>query len=470
MKFAPLVLVLGVAAVAEAAPRPERVPITKDQASLRLPGGPPPSRTIFMNDCKPGGCNIFVGSEDSRRNRSTVARRTSLVPEFPYSEATWAATLACVRETYAQFDITVTDVDPCPDPNSGCTTPHWEIVVAGQPADISYPNDAGGVSPFDFQDCSIIENSITYAFAEVLGNDVDTLCWVIAQETAHSFGLDHEFLGADPMTYLQNPSSKRFQNVLADCGEFEARQCYCGRNRQNSVAELLAIFGQAPPSPPTVEILTPLSGQGLEPGFVISAEVSDNQGIQLVEVLIDGNEITETVSPPYAFNAPASITSGAHTVEVRATDLFGAQGSAQVQVLVGGPCDDAEDCAPLGSTYTCVGGRCVPGPGAEGGLGEPCAEGNDCASTVCAVKDGENRCAYPCAPGGSDCPGGFQCLDTGGGNGLCWPGEGGGCLGCASGSGGDRGAQPIVPIAAGLVIGALLVRRRRVTVAPLRDR
>ena len=120
------------------------------------------------------------------------------------------------------------------------------------------------------------------------------------------------------------------------------------------------------------------------PGF---EEVTDNQGVQLVELLIDGTEITELASPPFAFNAPASITSGAHTIEVRATDLFGTQGSATVQVLVGGPCDDADDCSPLGDTYTCVGGRCVPGPGAPGGLGEPCAEGNDCASTVCAVKD-----------------------------------------------------------------------------------
>jgi hypothetical protein len=465
--FATVATVLCLATAAHAAPaKPERVPIAGDQAHLSKAGGPPPSRLIFMNDCKPGGCNIVPGNEDSRRNRSTIARRTSLVPEFPFSDAVWAETLACVRETYARFDITVTDEDPCPDPNSGCTTPHWEIVVAGTPADISYPNNAGGVSPFDFDECSIIDNSITYAFAEVMGNDPDVLCWVIAQETAHSFGLDHEFLATDPMTYISNPTSKRFQDTLADCGENEARQCYCGRNKQNSVAELFAIFGTAPPSPPTVEITAPVAGQGVDPGFRVGVEIEDTQGVQMVELVVDGVVTTTLLSPPWAFNAPADLVTGGHRVEVRATDLAGTPGTDSVEVLVGGPCDAEDDCAALGDTYTCVGGRCVPGPGTDGGLGEACDSPAECASGMCATLNGENHCAEPCSPGGvAQCPGGFACLENGAGGGLCWPTESGGCLGCSSG--GATGADPLLPIAAGLVIGALLVRRRRDTVRAL---
>lgn len=476
MQLPVLALVTGAAlavaaTIAHAAPPlPERVPVGPSDANLwpRPALGPapgpgvlpaePPSRTIFLNDCKPGGCQIYVGSEDSRRNRSTVARRTSLVPEFPYSQTTWDRTLACVRETYARFNITVTDVDPCPDPAAGCTTPHWEIVVAGQPSSISYPNDAGGVSPFDFQDCSIIENSITYAFAEVLGDDVDTLCWVIAQETAHSFGLDHELLGADPMTYLQSPASKRFQDTLADCGESSVRDCYCGRNKQNSVQEIMAIFGAAPPTPPVVEITSPTAGQAVEPGFVVAVEIQDDQGVNRVELLIDGQVNLTLETPPFAFNAPPSLAPGGHRIEVRATDVNGTPGSDAVEVLIGEPCDRPGDCASLGETYTCVGGRCVPGPGAPGGLGETCTGASECVSGLCATKDMENHCAEPCAPGADQCPGGFQCLDDGLGGGLCWPGEAGGCLGCATGG----GASPIAPIGAGLVIGAILVRRRRV--------
>lgn len=461
-------LITAAAAHAAPAAMPDRVPVDRDRATLRLPGGAPPSRTIFVNDCKPGGCQIYVGSEDSRRNRSTVARRTSLVPEFPFSDATWAATMACVRETYAQFDINITDVDPCPDPNSGCTTPHWEIIVAGQPSDIAYPNDAGGVSPFDFQDCSIIENSITYAFAEVMGNDPDVLCWVIAQETAHSFGLDHEFNALDPMTYIQNPKSKRFQDEVSPCGESGARQCYCGRQGQNSVWELLQIFGTAPPSPPTVEITTPGPGVAVDPGFRVGVTIEDNQGIRQVDLLIDGQVSTTLLSPPWAFNAPVSISAGGHVVEVRALDLAGTAGSDSVEVLVGPPCDTPGDCSALGETHTCVGGRCVPGPGAPGGLGEDCDAPSDCVSGLCATLDMENHCAESCAPGGSDCPGGFSCLDNGAGGGLCWPGESGGCAGCAS-SGDGRGADPLLPIGGGLLVALLLVRRRqRATVAAVR--
>ncbi len=460
-------------------PRPERMPIGPDQASFRprpllgvdgtaiaAPGvlpAPPPSRLIFLNDCKPGGCQIYVGSEDSRRNRSTVARRTSLVPEFPYTQGIWDATLACVRETYARFDIQVTDVDPCPDPNAGCTTPHWEVVVAGEPASISYPNPAGGVSPFDFRDCSIIENSITYAFAEVLGSSVDRLCWTIAQETAHSFGLDHELLGADPMTYLSSPSKKRFQDVLADCGEDTVRDCYC-RTKQNSVQEILAIFGAAPPSPPTVDVTAPVSGTAVEPGFVVAADIEDTQGIAQVDLIVDGQVTLTLNSPPFAFNAPPSLPPGGHHVEIRATDLLGAVGSDTVDVLIGEPCDRPGDCSSLGETYTCVGGRCVPGPGAPGGLGEPCNGAIECVSGLCATKDMENHCAEPCSPGSDQCPGGFQCLDDGAGSGLCWPGTTG-CLGCSTHAG-AAGATPIVPIGAGLVIGAILIRRRRRVPAP----
>jgi hypothetical protein len=465
------VLALTAVAAAQAPPKPERVPITADKAVLSkmVPGVGPPSRKIFMNGCRNGGCQIFVGQEDSRRNRSTVARSTSVVPEFPYSDAVWEATLQCVRETYGAFDIEVTDVDPCPDHTSGCTEPHWEIIVAGQPSDISYPNNAGGVSPFDFQDCSIIENSITYAFAEVMGDDPNVLCYVIAQETAHSFGLDHEYLAEDPMTYIPQPSRKRFQNVLADCGEGGPRQCYCGRNRQNSVQEILDIFGAAPPSPPIIEIISPTPGQAVEPGFRVTVDIDDAQGLQQVELLIDGAVTTTLTTPPFAFNAPADIAEGGHLVEVRAVDLAGTPGSADVEVLVGGPCERPSDCETLGENYTCVGGRCVPGPGSPGGLGESCDTPADCVSGLCATKDAENHCAEPCAPGSNQCPGGFSCLDDGAGGGLCWPGESGGCLGCTTGGGGGRGTDPLVPIAAGLVIAVLLVRRRRVTVADPRN-
>lgn len=455
--IAVLAATAGVAAAER--PLPAWEPIDASRASLTPPTAPGGlrSKTIFLNNCKRnGGCSIVPGSENSRTNRSTVARRTSLVPPFAFSDTIWNKTVECVKKTYARFDIIVTDVDPCPDPNAGCTFEHWETVVAGSPADISYNGNAAGVSPFDFQNCSVIDNSITYAFADVIGPDVDELCWTIAQETAHSFGLDHEFLGEDPMTYLQSPPHKEFQDVEAQCGEFSARQCYCGFNRRNSVRELRAMFGAAPPSPPVVTIRSPRNGEAVEPGFPIAVEVADDQGIAQVELIVDGRSIITLQSGPFAFNGPGDLMSGAHTVEVRATDWNGTPGSGNVSVIIGEACEIPGDCAGIGENYTCVGGRCVAGPGAPGGLGEDCDAPTDCNSGVCATKGGENHCAEPCTLGSSECPSGFLCESDGAGGGLCWPGTEGGCLGCST----DGQSGPLAPIGIGLVLGALFLRRR----------
>jgi uncharacterized protein (TIGR03382 family) len=70
---------------------------------------------------------------------------------------------------------------------------------------------------------------------------------VMAQEIAHSFGLDHEMLPADPMTYLDYPGERTFQNEMASCGEFSDRACGINgmmcRQRQNSVALLQQRLG-----------------------------------------------------------------------------------------------------------------------------------------------------------------------------------------------------------------------------------
>lgn len=454
---------LATAPDAGAAPRGEWVFIDETRADMTPAGGPPPSRLIFMNDCKANnGCRIVPGRESSMTNRSTIADQISIVPPFTHSDQIWQRTLDCVKKVYARFDIRVTDEDPCPDPNSGCTTPHWEIIVAGRAEDIGYESSGGGVvggvSPFNRSTCPIIENSITYAFAEVIGPNVDQLCWTIAQETAHSFGLDHEFLATDPMTYLPNPPHKEFQDVEAQCGETAVRQCYCGYSRRNSVRELLGIFGAAPPSPPVVTIVSPQAGASVDPGFPVVVELADDQGIAQVELLVDGVSVITLESPPFAFNAPATLLSGSHRVEVRATDWNGTPGAGTVEVRIGEPCTRPSDCSAAGDQYTCVGGRCVVGPGTPGGLGEPCTSATECDSRLCATSGSETYCAETCAVGSNDCPSGFACEAVGDGSGLCWPAPEAGCLGCASSGG--RGA-PVAPIGIGIVLAALCLRRRR---------
>lgn len=191
--------------------------------------------TIFLERCA-AGCIYSPGFDDSRTNHSSLLSQTSSLPAFAHGDAAWADLLACVRGAYAPFDVAVTDVDP------GAAS-HWEVVIAGSPQDIGLPSGVAGVSPFT---CGVIQNGIAFAFAAVHFNMKD-LCWTTVQETAHLFGLDHELLQRDPMTYITGCMDKVFAPVDAPCGESTARNCCLGSGgpTQNSFAMLTAALGRA---------------------------------------------------------------------------------------------------------------------------------------------------------------------------------------------------------------------------------
>ena len=77
------------------------------------------------------------------------------------------------------------------------------------------------------------------------------ICETAGQETAHAFGLDHEFLCQDPMTYLVGCGAKSFQDEYVPCGEFQPRECNCGTPTQNSVQSMYQLFGR--PSLPSFQ-------------------------------------------------------------------------------------------------------------------------------------------------------------------------------------------------------------------------
>jgi uncharacterized protein (TIGR03382 family) len=192
------------------------------------------SNVIYLNNCKPNGCQVTPGNEDSRQNRSIIPRQPSTVRPFAYDDAVWKQVVDCVRATYAPFNVRIVTERPA----SG---DYHMAIVAGLPQDVQMQAGVGGVSPFT---CGYINNAISYSFANVYGPNVDEICWTVAQETAHSWGLDHKFDERDPMTYLPSgPSRKVFQNEDGPCGEFNQRACMCGGSTMNSYQEILATFG-----------------------------------------------------------------------------------------------------------------------------------------------------------------------------------------------------------------------------------
>ena len=346
------------------------------------------SNIIYLNNCQPNGCQLSPGESDATQNISGIPTQQSVVAAFSSSAAVWSQVVDCVRSTYAPFGVQIVDSRPAAGTN------YHMAIVAGRPQDIQQGNGVGGISEFD---CQYIPNEISFSFANIYGGDVDQICWTVAQETAHAWGLDHKFDNKDPMTYLDSgPSRKAFQNAGGSCGEFSARQCNCtyegSTASENAFQEIMKVFGSSSPTPPTVNITAPTDGQtGLAAGFPIRADASDDVGISKVELRIDGQLTSTLTAAPYVWNAPATLAQGTHTFKVTAYDVGNSPADDTVTATLGTACKKPSDC--MTASDTCVDGRCVAGSGVDGGLGTTCVNNTDCLSGQCgADASGDHFC------------------------------------------------------------------------------
>lgn len=219
------------------------------------------TRTVYLVR---DGAVLWPGLEnDAMAGISSIVRQPTAIGSWDIDDDTWAETVQCVKDIYRPFDVKITDEDPG-------DVPHLEAIFGGHPSDVGLPDNVAGVSPFT-EDCSVIERSVVFTFTDVLPDDARTMCEVMAQEIAHSYGLDHEMLSADPMTYLDHDGPRSFQNVDAPCGELENRTCGIGaqvcRRTQNSVqllGERLGMKNGAPP--PATTPPPPAGGDGISDG------------------------------------------------------------------------------------------------------------------------------------------------------------------------------------------------------------
>jgi hypothetical protein len=413
-------------------PHPEVVP--------RAPG----HRVVFMN--RMGG-TFTPGYDNSSTNSSSIPSSTSHVSAWSYGDTKWNQLMTCVRTQFEPFDIEVTDVDPG-------SVPHVESVVGGTPGEVQMPQYVGGVSPFTY-DCSMIERSIVYTFSGVYGGDVQSICETVAQETAHSYGLDHELYCPDPMTYLGGCGAKSFRDHDAQCGEDSPRACACGASTQNSYQWMMARIGAGNQDDiaPNISFTQPAAGATVMAGFGVVADASDNVGVVKVDLYVDGANLATDSAAPFEFTTPASLAPGAHNLEVRAFDAQGNMKSATRSVTVQEAGTDPPPDPP------------PPPPPDPGALGSPCASGDDCTSGLCA---NQTFCTQTCSSGDpGSCGSGFDCVVAATGD-YCVPqdlggGGGGGnelIGGCAVAGRGTPGAAVLALFFA---IGLLYLRTRRRT-------
>ncbi len=275
------------------------------------------SRVIYLNK---NGVTLTPGNNDSRTNRSTIATQATTIPAWNVSATTWNATVACMRDLFSPFDVSVVETDPG-------TVPHIEAVFGGSPGQLGMPANVAGVSPFT-TDCSIIENSIVFTFVNVIPQDARLACEIMAQEVAHSYGLDHELLASDPMTYLNYNGNRSFKNQAVSCGEDVTRPCGINgstcRANQNSVALMTERLGAAGAAgdtiAPDVGITSPSNNATVPPGFTIDFTATDNTAVTMATLFVDDAAAGSVVAAPFSFVTSATLPEGLHTFRIEATD------------------------------------------------------------------------------------------------------------------------------------------------------
>jgi MYXO-CTERM domain-containing protein len=186
--------------------------------------------------------------------------------------------------------------------------------------------------------------------------------------------------------------------------------------------------------PPDVTITRPSQGDTVGSFFVVEAEATDDIEVARVELYLNGALSATLFSGPYIFNAQG-LPSGQATLEVRAYDNADEMGSTSITVNVDNACMNNDDC-PDGTS--CEDGECLP---ITGGLGDDCIADDDCVSGLCGMIGDLQYCTQLCDLTSQDCPGDFECIDAGGGQGACVRTSGGdgeetgGCSTTNSGAG-----------------------------------
>lgn len=302
--------------------------------------------TIYLN--RDGGTYSPGEPNDSRTNVSSVPDEPVTIPPWEVDDTSWGEVVSCVQDLFAPFGAAVTDADPG-------TADHTEVVLGGLPGQLGLDPNAAGVSPFR-TDCSVIDDSIVFIFPEVLiGNR--QVCEAVAQEVAHSIGLDHQYLCEDPMTYLTGCGDKQFRFRESVCGELEPRDCKCTRT-QNSARLLLDRLGSS--ERPTLWINEPTGEEPVASDALVRVAVTNQPN--WIELYVDGEIIDNapavTTADPYALvdlTTFGTMSPGSHDLTVRSYWSDGSDSTENVEVEV-----------IDGSGGRILGG-CTAGGGAGGG-------------------------------------------------------------------------------------------------------
>ena len=379
-------------------------------------------RVLVLDRCA-AGCLVKTGPNDALNGSSNIPMGTGdhTVSPYAFGDAEWDAVVACVSQVYSPYDITIAQAIPTDG------SAFDRVLVAGLPKNVGLDPTVLGIAPLA-QDCRVLSNALAFVFANnhPPAGRVTNVCWTVAQESAHIFGLDHEFqftdgdsACSDPMTYRTDCGGQKFfRDRDAECGEDAVRACTC-KGTQNSHALLLDRFGAGvvTTTPPVVSILVPLPDTTFVDGQAVQATASAQRGVDKLQLLLNGYPWLTSPGAPfgtagqpettYPFVPPKLVPQGVIDIEVRALDDLGiATTSSVVRVTKGTPCVEASTCL---TGQKCDAGKCYWDP-PTGELGAACAYPQACVSGACP----DGTCQQTCDPASSrpQCADPYTCDDA----------------------------------------------------------
>src|SRR5690349_2378356 len=196
-----------------------------------------PARADVTVYLRRDGGTITSGWDDSAADVSSLASQGRggevTVPRWKGGERRWKKITACVRDGFKDFAIDIVEKRPA-------AGDYIMVMVGGRSNLLGYDDEVTGISPYTAQ---VEPDAVSFVFPESIRNDVEGTCVSILHEVGHTLGLDHTYLCEDPMSYLFGCGKKTWQDVDAECGEDEPRDCGTGESTQNSYQMLAANVG-----------------------------------------------------------------------------------------------------------------------------------------------------------------------------------------------------------------------------------
>lgn len=187
---------------------------------------------VYVNRCT-SGCTFSPGPNDAVANTSPLFDQTRSITTFSHDPALFAATVDCIEQGLARYDVQVVTTDPSP-------TPHSELVMAGRPQDAGLPSGVWAVAP---SICNYVPNAPAFVFANVFPPEAERLCWIGLQQLGFMAGLEHLFYCPDVMSTIEGCSARAFQDRDSACGVNGPAPCQCGGSTRNAHAVMQAVFG-----------------------------------------------------------------------------------------------------------------------------------------------------------------------------------------------------------------------------------